>query len=115
MIAVIFEVEIAEGRQDDYLTVAAEMRPLLEQVDGFISNERFQSLTNPAKLLSLSFFRDEDAVMRWRQLEAHRGAQAKGRSGLFAEYRLKVAHVIRDYGMDDRTQVPDDSRAVHGD
>ena len=113
MIAVIFEVTPAEGQQAAYLDIAAEMRPLIDQIDGFISVERFQSLTNPGKLLSLSFFRDEAAVQEWRALTAHRGAQAKGRAGVFSDYRLKVAHVIRDYGMFDREQAPQDSKAVH--
>ena len=115
MIAIIFEVELADGRQDDYLDVAAAMRSLVEEVDGFISVERFQSLSNPDKLLSLSYFRDEEAVERWRQLAAHRSAQAKGRGGLFSDYRLKVTQVLRDYGMFDRDQAPPDSRAVHDD
>jgi len=114
MIAIIFEVEPAEGRQADYLDIAAEMRPLLDGIEGFISVERFESLTQPGKLLSLSFWEDEAAVQRWRQLEAHRGAQATGRGGLFADYRLRVAGVIRDYGMTDRAQAPKDSRAAHG-
>lgn len=114
MIAIIFEVEPAEGRQADYLDIAAEMRPLLDGIEGFISVERFESLTRPGKLLSLSFWEDEAAVERWRQLEAHRGAQAKGRGGLFADYRLRVAHVLRDYGMHDRQEAPGDSRAAHG-
>lgn len=113
MIAVIFEVEPADGQKEAYLEVAAKMRPLLEEVDGFISVERFQSLTNPGKLLSLSFFEDEAAVERWRTLTAHRGAQTKGRAGLFAGYRLRVAGVIRDYGLHDRDQAPDDSRLQH--
>ena len=113
MIAVIFEVQLSAGCNQDYLDIAAELRPNLEQVDGFISVERFQSLTTPGKLLSLSFFRDEEAVRNWRKLEAHREAQSKGRSGVFADYRLRVAHVIRDYGMADRTQAPEDSRKVH--
>lgn len=113
MIAVIFEVELAEGRKPDYLSIAAEMRPLLEQIDGFLSVERFQSLTNPDKLLSLSFFRDEAAVADWRRLTAHREAQAQGRGGVFADYRLKVAHVIREYGMWDRDEVPEDRVEVH--
>ena len=113
MIGIIFEVQVAEGRQAEYLEIAAEMRPLLEQVDGFISVERFQSLTNPEKLLSLSFFEDEDAVARWRKLVAHRGAQSKGRAGIFAGYRLRVTHVIRDYGLTDRDQAPDDSKTAH--
>ena len=113
MIAIIFEVFPAEGQQDAYLDIAAEMRPLIDQIDGFISVERFQSLTTPGKLLSLSFFRDEAAVQEWRALTAHRGAQAKGRAGVFSDYRLKVAHIIRDYGMFDRDQAPDDSKVVH--
>ncbi|MDJ0823020.1 MAG: antibiotic biosynthesis monooxygenase [Paracoccaceae bacterium] len=114
MIAVIFEVIPAEGRKPDYLDIAAEMRPMVEEVEGFISVERFQSLTNPDKLLSLSFFEDEAAVMRWRKLAAHRGAQAKGRAGLFADYQLRVAHVLRDYGLTDRAEAPADSVAQHG-
>lgn len=113
MIAIIFEVEPAEGRKDQYLDIAASMRPLVDEIDGFISVERFQSLTNPDKLLSLSFFRDEAAVEQWRQLTQHRSAQAKGRGGVFSDYRLRVAQVIRDYGMFDREQAPADSRAAH--
>ena len=97
MIAVIFEVEPREGRTDEYLAFAAELKPLLAQVDGFISIERFQSLTNPGKILSLSIWRDEAAVQQWRNIEAHRGAQIAGRGGIFADYRLRVAHVLRDY------------------
>lgn len=114
MIAVLFEVEPAEGHKAAYLDIAARMRPLLEEVDGFISVERFQSLTNPDKLLSLSFWRDEDAIANWRNLTPHRGAQQKGRSGVFADYRLRVAGVIRDYGLNDREAAPSDSRDVHG-
>ena len=113
MIAVIFEVEPAEGRKDDYLDIAAEMRPMLDEIDGFISVERFQSLTDSRKILSLSFFEDEDAIARWRNLNAHRGAQAKGRSGVFDDYRLRIASVIRDYGMFDRAQAPANSRKAH--
>jgi heme-degrading monooxygenase HmoA len=113
MIAVIFEVlPHAEGRQQ-YLDIAASLRPLLEQVDGFISIERFQSLSNPEKVLSLSFFRDEAAIAQWRQLEAHRAAQSAGRNALFQDYRLRIAHVVRDYGMHEREQAPADSRARH--
>lgn len=113
MIAVIFEVLPDPARKQEYLDIAARMRPLLEDVDGFISVERFQSLTNPNKLLSLSFFRDEAAVAEWRNLTAHRGAQSKGRAGVFEDYHLRIAQVIRDYGMFDRDQAPDDSRAEH--
>ncbi len=114
MIAVIFEVWPAEGRKQEYLDIAASLRPLLDKINGFISIERFQSLSEPGKILSLSFFRDEQAVSDWRQLEAHRKAQAKGRAGIFRDYRLRVAGVIRDYGMFGRGQTPKDSLSYHG-
>lgn len=114
MIAVIFEVSVRQERASRYLDLAAQLRPLLEEIDGFISIERFRSLADPDRLLSLSFWRDEDAVARWRQLDAHRAAQHEGRAGVFADYRLRVATVLRDYGMDDRTQAPTDSRRAHG-
>ena len=113
MIAVIFEVMPAPGRRQEYLDLAAGLRPQLEQFEGFISIERFASLTHEGKILSLSFWRDEDAVRRWRSFEGHRAAQASGRGGVFSDYRLRVAGVIRDYGMADRAQAPADSRAVH--
>lgn len=113
MIAVIFEVWPSEGRGDDYLTIAAQLRPLLDGVDGFISIERFASLAEPGKLLSLSFWRDEAAIQAWRNLEAHRDAQAQGRAGIFRDYRLRVAGVIRDYGMTARAEAPADSRLCH--
>jgi heme-degrading monooxygenase HmoA len=113
MIAVIFEVEPAAGRKDEYLDIAAEMRPMLGQIEGFISVERFQSLTDLYKILSLSFFEDEAAIARWRTLHAHREAQAKGRGGVFDDYRLRIASVVRDYGMFDRAQAPTDSKTVH--
>ena len=114
MIAVIFEVLPADGRKGDYLEHAARLKSELECMDGFISIERFQSLTDPDKLLSLSFWRDEQAVVRWRCRAAHRAAQSAGRKGIFRDYRLLVAAVIRDYGMSERReQVPADSRAVH--
>ena len=114
MIAVIFEVEPAEGRKDAYLAMAAKMRPLAEATEGFVSVERFQSLTDPGKLLSVSFFEDEAALDRWRQLHEHRTAQGAGRAGMFADYRLRVARVLRDYGMHDRAEAPADSREAHG-
>jgi heme-degrading monooxygenase HmoA len=113
MIAVIFEVEPAPGRRDDYLATAAALKPILEQIDGFISVERFQSLTNPEKMLSLSFFRDEAAVIAWRNMSSHREAQAAGRGGIFRDYRLRIAAVVRDYGFHDRVQAPEDSKNVH--
>jgi heme-degrading monooxygenase HmoA len=113
MIAVIFEVWPAEGRKDDYLAMAAALRADLETMDGFISVERFQSITDPTKLLSISFWRDEDSLERWRNNRNHRSSQAAGRDGIFAEYRLRVGQVVRDYGMRERAQAPDDSRAVH--
>lgn len=113
MIGVIFEVWPTADRRQEYLDLAAALRPQLEQIDGFISIERFESLTEPGKILSLSFFRDEAAVAAWRNVEEHRRAQAKGRDGVFADYRLRIAGVIRDYGMADRAQAPRDSHAIH--
>jgi heme-degrading monooxygenase HmoA len=114
MIAVIFEVEPAEGRMDDYLDIAAGLRHELSEIEGFISVERFQSLTDPRKLLSLSFFRDEEAVAEWRRRSSHRVAQARGRGGIFAGYRLRVTNVLRDYTMTERAEAPTDSRDLHG-
>jgi heme-degrading monooxygenase HmoA len=113
MIAVIFEVWPDPDHKQAYLDIAAELRPLLDGIDGFISIERFESLTEPGKILSLSFWRDEDAIAQWRNLETHRTAQTKGRSGVFQNYRLRVAGVIRDYGMDARSEAPDDSLNAH--
>ncbi len=113
MIAVIFEVFPADGHMQDYLEIAAELKPLLEKVDGFISVERFQSLSDPNKLLSLSFFESEQAVQHWRTLAKHRSAQGAGRAGVFSNYRLRVASVVRDYGLHEREQAPDDSKEVH--
>jgi heme-degrading monooxygenase HmoA len=104
MIAVIFEVIPAPGRKREYLDLAEKLRPELEKLDGFISIERFESITNQGKMLLLSIWRDEEAVKRWRQFEGHRMAQAKGRAGIFADYRLRVASAIRDYGMIERGQ-----------
>ncbi|GAA0773021.1 antibiotic biosynthesis monooxygenase [Roseibium denhamense] len=113
MIAVIFEVIPHGDKKQDYLDMAAEMRPLVEEIDGFLSVERFQSLTNPEKLLSVSFFRDEAALDQWRQLTQHRKAQSVGRKSYFKDYRLRVAHVLRDYGMTERAEAPSDSRNLH--
>ena len=113
MIAVIFEVEPADGRRTAYLDIAARLKPELEVIDGFLSVERFESLATPGKVLSLSFFRDEAAVAAWRNAEDHRQAQAAGRGGVFSDYRLRVAEVMRDYGLRARDEAPDDSRAAH--
>ena len=113
MIAVIFEVWPQAGRRQEYLDLAADLRPLLAGIDGFISIERFESLAEPGKLLSLSFWRDEQAVAAWRVLESHRDAQTRGRNRVFRDYRLRVAGVLRDYGMTDRDQAPADSLQIH--
>ena len=113
MIAVIFEVEPADGKTQSYLDLAAKLRPELEKIDGFVSVERFQSLTTPGKILSLSIWRDEQAVAKWRQLGEHRAAQSAGRRSIFRDYRLRVASVLRDYGMHERAEAPADSRALH--
>jgi heme-degrading monooxygenase HmoA len=114
MIAVIFEVVPHEARRPQYLAAAAGLRASLEAMDGFISIERFESLAQPGKILSLSFWRDEEAVARWRNSGEHRTVQGRGRDVIFSDYRLRVAAVMRDYGMHDRDQAPPDSRAVHG-
>ena len=113
MLAVIFELEPVAARRQDYLNFAAELGQQLETIDGFISIERFESLTQPGKLLSLSFWRDEAAISAWRNLEQHRAAQRAGRDGIMADYRLRVASVIRDYDMQNRSAAPDDSKNFH--
>lgn len=114
MIAVLFEVWPAAGERATYLHLAAALKGELERIDGFISVERFESLAEPGKLLSLSFFRDEAAVAAWRNRPGHRATQATGRAGVFRDYRLRIAAVVRDYGLDDRAEAPADSRAAHG-
>jgi heme-degrading monooxygenase HmoA len=113
MIAVIFEVWPKPEHKKEYLDLAAELKPILEAIDGFISVERFESLTEKGKILSVSFFRDEAAVAAWRNVAEHRKSQGKGRATIFENYRLRIAGVIRDYGMNDRAQAPKDSRATH--
>jgi heme-degrading monooxygenase HmoA len=113
MIAVIFELTAAPGRRQEYLDLAAGLADEVKKFDGFISIERFQSLSEPEKVVSLSFWRDEEAVRQWRNLEKHREAQAKGRAGIFKSYRLRVATVLRDYSHDERQQVPQDSLSFH--
>ncbi|TVO63066.1 antibiotic biosynthesis monooxygenase family protein [Denitromonas ohlonensis] len=113
MLAVIFEVEPATDQRDTYLDMAAALRPTLAAIDGFISIERFESLSQPGKLLSLSFWRDEAAIQCWRTLETHRAAQVAGRQQVFADYGLRVAEVVRDYGMRARAEAPADSREHH--
>jgi heme-degrading monooxygenase HmoA len=113
MIAVIFEAEPHAAHRDDYFRIAAELRPLLDEIDGFISIERFQSLSDAGRILSLSFWRDEAAIEQWRTLEAHRGAQTQGRASIFNDYRLRVALVVRDYGMNSRKEAPGDSGIAH--
>jgi heme-degrading monooxygenase HmoA len=113
MIAVIFEVQPHSGKNADYLQAAERLRPLLSEIDGFISIERFESLSRPGRILSLSYWRDEHAVQQWRNVEAHRIVQAEARRSIFADYELRVATIIRHYGMNDRTAAPDDSRLAH--
>ena len=113
MIAVIFEAFPKEGKWEEYLDIAASLRPELSKIEGFISIERFQSMTNKEKVLSLSFWKDEESITRWRNVELHRQAQSRGRSSIFKDYRLRVANVVRDYGMTERIEVPGDSVAVH--
>ena len=113
MIAVIFEVQPVEGRAAEYFEIAASLRPELAKLDGFISIERFESVATRGKFVSLSFWRDEAAVAAWRNVDEHRMAQAKGRGGIFADYRIRVASVMRDYSMTSRDEAPADSREAH--
>ena len=106
MFAVIFEVQPKPGQLQPYLDIASALRPVLESIDGFISVERFGSLTTEGKYVSLSFWRDEAAVVRWREQAQHHMAQARGRETIFADYRIRVAEVVRDYGMFERDQAP---------
>jgi heme-degrading monooxygenase HmoA len=114
VIAVIFEFTPAEGRFPDYMAEVDKLRADLAKADGFISLERFESITAKGKFLSLQFWRDEESVRKWRNLQAHRAAQKKGRAGIFASYRLRIASVVRDYEMDKRAQAPKDSQEIHG-
>ena len=114
MIAVIFEFWPDPSGTNEYFELAGALRKELDQMDGFISIERFESVTTPGKFVSLSFWRDEAAVRAWRNLEGHRQAQAKGRGGIFSDYRLRVASVLRDYSMKERAEAPPDSRERHG-
>jgi heme-degrading monooxygenase HmoA len=113
MIAVLFEAFPGKGRWDEYLDIAAGLSPLLNNIEGFISIERFQSIANPEKILSLSFWKDEESIAQWRNIELHRLAQKEGRSTIFDNYRIRIAGVIRDYGMKDREQAPADSQNIH--
>ncbi len=114
VVSVIFEVVPHPEYRQGYLDWAAELKPELEKMEGFISIERFQSLTDPGKILSLQFWRDDACLTAWRNLEAHRAAQSAGRKTMFREYRLRIAEVTRDYGLNAREQAPADSRAAHG-
>ncbi len=114
MIAVIFELTPAPGRKQDYLDLAAGLSDAVKDFDGFISIERFQSITHPERFVSLSFWRDEEAVRKWRNVQKHREAQAQGRGGVFSAYRLRVARVMRDYSLEERKEAPQDSVKIHG-
>ena len=114
MIAVIFEFTPAEGRFPEYMDLVATLKADLEKAEGFVSLERFESITAPGKFVSLQFWKDEESVRKWRNVQKHREAQKKGRGGIFASYRLRIAGVIRDYTMDGRSQAPADSVQVHG-
>lgn len=113
MFAVIFELEVSPDKSDEYFEIAGALREELDTIDGFISIERFESVVTAGKFVSLSFWRDEEAIKTWRTLTSHRRAQSKGRKSIFTDYRLRVAEVVRDYGMNKRDQAPKDSRETH--
>ncbi|OFS08890.1 MULTISPECIES: antibiotic biosynthesis monooxygenase family protein [Hafnia] len=102
MIAVIFEANSHLDKQARYLDIASELKPLLEQIDGFIAIERFQSLSETGKILSLSWWRDEESVLAWKKNVFHQQAQAEGRASIFSYYRIRVARVLRDYSSENR-------------
>ena len=114
MIAVIFEFTPREGRFPEYMELVGQLKPELDKAEGFISLERFESITTPGKFVSLQFWQDEESVKKWRNVQKHREAQAKGRRGIFSGYRLRICQVIRDYGLDERGEAPRDSVATHG-
>lgn len=114
MVAVIFEFTPAEGKMPEYFDLVGQLKPELEKAEGFISLERFESITTPGKYVSLQFWRDEECIAKWRNVQLHRQAQAKGRASIIADYRLRIATVSRDYTKNERTQAPKDSVAVHG-
>ena len=113
MIAVLFEAFSKEGRQEEYFDLAAQLKPELSKIDGFISIERFQSINDSGKILSLSFWRDEESIAQWRNIELHRYAQKRGRESIFDNYQLRIAHVVRSYGMQNREEAPNDSKLIH--
>ena len=113
MLAVIFEVIPAKEGKQEYLEIAARLREHLVEMPGFISIERFQSLTEPEKILSLSFWEDEASIAKWRNLEEHRNAQSKGRNQLFKDYRIRVCNVVRDYTLTARSEAPSDSNDIY--
>lgn len=113
IIVVIFEVIPSIEYKNDYLKIALDLKPELEKIKGFISIERFQSIYHPEKILSLSFWESEEAIRQWRNLEIHRSAQSKGKEYIFEDYHLRIAEVVRDYGMFDRKEAPSDSQSYH--
>lgn len=113
MIAVLFEVYLKEEFKSEYLEIATQLRKKLETMNGFISIERFASLQDESKMLSLSYWENEESIKQWRTLMEHREGQSKGRDHIFSDYRIRVAGVIRDYGIDSRAQAPEDSNKHH--
>jgi len=113
MFAVIFELEVLPEKEDQYFEIANNLREELETIDGFVSIERFESVVNQGKFVSLSFWRDEASIKAWRTLDTHKQAQITGRKSIFKDYRLRVAEVVRDYGMRKRDEAPQDARKTH--
>jgi heme-degrading monooxygenase HmoA len=101
MFAVIFEVSPKPEQWDTYLGYARALRPELERIDGFLDNERFSSMRRPGWLLSLSTWRDEKAVIRWRIFARHHEIQERGRSEVFRDYHLRVGEIIADNRLPD--------------
>jgi heme-degrading monooxygenase HmoA len=113
MIAAIAEIFLKDNQMQEYTDFAAQLKPLVDKIEGFISNERFQSVADPNKILSLSFWENEESIKQFRNLELHRLAETKSRESIFSDYRIRIANVSRDYGMVDRKEAPTDSKMFH--
>ncbi len=108
-IVVLFEVTPTKEGMEKYLELASMLKPMLSGFDGFISAERFQSLNNEGKLLSMNVWENEEAIEKWRNTLSHRMSQLEGKNKLFESYKITVCNTIREYSNTDRKNAPQDS------